>query len=306
MLFRKKVVLAKIESTYGTDPTPDGSNAILTKNLEIQPLQGNRVTRGLDRATLGNDQEIPTSFYTGVTFEVELAGAGTAGDVPGYGVLLRGCGFNEVISVGVDVQYNLISDAFESIAMYYYHDGQYFKVLGSRGSVSFALNKDQLPVMRYSFMGLHTPVAALAMVTPDHSEFIQPIAVTADNTPTYTVDSYAASAEAFSADIANNVVYRNVVNSEAVKITDRAPAGTLNFEEPAIGTKDFYAICEAATLVPIQIVHGVTAGNIVQIDAPKVQLSQPSKADSDGISVLQTNTLFVPNAGDDEFKLTVK
>ena len=52
MFFRKKYILAKIESTYGTDPVAVGGDAILTKNLQINPQQGNRVNRDLDLAEL--------------------------------------------------------------------------------------------------------------------------------------------------------------------------------------------------------------------------------------------------------------
>jgi hypothetical protein len=39
LLTRKRLIVAKIESTYGTDPTPTGANAILVRNLEITPLE---------------------------------------------------------------------------------------------------------------------------------------------------------------------------------------------------------------------------------------------------------------------------
>ena len=39
-LARVRSALAKIESTYGTDPTPTGSaDAIQLRNLEIQPAE---------------------------------------------------------------------------------------------------------------------------------------------------------------------------------------------------------------------------------------------------------------------------
>ena len=62
MKTRKRYILAKIESTYGVDPTPTaGANAILTSGLNRKIYEGNKVTRELDRATLGADEEINTS-----------------------------------------------------------------------------------------------------------------------------------------------------------------------------------------------------------------------------------------------------
>jgi len=231
MLFRKKYILAKIESTYGTDPTPVAGDAVLTKNLQINPQQGNRVNRDLDRSTIGNDPEIATSRYTTISFDVELAGAGAAGTAPAYGSLLRACGFSETINVGTDVQYDPVSASFESITLYYYHDGELHKITGARGTVSFDLSRDNIPMMSFTFTGLHNDPAAPTPITPDTADFTTPIPVTDANTPTYTVDSFAAKAEAFTLDIANNVVYRNVVNAESVIISDRAPAGSISFEQ---------------------------------------------------------------------------
>ena len=50
VLTRRRLILAKIESTYGTDSSPTGSsNAILVRNLEIQPLVAETVNRDLVR-----------------------------------------------------------------------------------------------------------------------------------------------------------------------------------------------------------------------------------------------------------------
>ena len=306
MLARKKYILAVAESTYGTDPTPDGSNAILTSNCQVQPHQGNRVNRNLDRPTLGNDAEIATGRFTTVSFDVELAGSGTAGTAPGWGVLLLGCGFAETVDAGVSVTYDPVSASFDSLTLYYYLDGELHKLTGARGTVSFNLSRDNIPMMSFTFTGLHNDPTAPVVIAPDTSAFVKPIPVTEANTPTYNVDSFAVRAETFTLDMANAVTYRNVVNSESVIIADRAPAGTLVFEQEAIGDKNFWALSKSGDLIEVDIVHGTTAGNIVQITGSQVQLSQPNLGDSDGISTMTMNTLWTPtDSGDDEVSIVV-
>ncbi|WP_339678356.1 phage tail tube protein [uncultured Zhongshania sp.] len=306
MLAKKKYILAVAESTYGTDPTPDGANAILTSNCQVQPHQGNRVSRNLDRPGLGNDPEIATGRFTTVTFDVEVAGSGTAGTAPGWGVLLLGCGFDETVVADTSVTYAPVSESFDSLTIYYYLDGELHKLTGARGTVSFNLSRDQIPMMSFSFTGLANDPTAPTVIAPDNSLFVQPLPVTEANTPTYTVDSFAVRAETFTLDMACAVVYRNVVNSESVILTDRAPAGTLVFEQEAIGTKNFWALSKSGALVEIDIVHGTTAGNIVQITGSQVQLSQPSLGDSDGLSTMSMNTLWTPtDSGDDEVAIVV-
>ncbi|MDI3259474.1 MAG: hypothetical protein QJR02_07235 [Sinobacteraceae bacterium] len=99
MLFRKKLLLFKPESTYGVDANPTGSaNAIHTRNLSIQTFQGNTVDLNYDKPRLGNSVSIYTGPYTKFSFECDLASSGTAGTPPPVGVLLRACGFQEKIN----------------------------------------------------------------------------------------------------------------------------------------------------------------------------------------------------------------
>ena len=53
LLSRKRLILAKTESPYGTDSSPDGTDAILVRELEITPLQSDTVDRELIRPYLG-------------------------------------------------------------------------------------------------------------------------------------------------------------------------------------------------------------------------------------------------------------
>ena len=76
VLTRRRLILAKIESTYGTDSTPTGaSNAVLVRNLEIQPLVAETVNRELVRPYLGQSDQLLAQTRVEVSFEVELAGS---------------------------------------------------------------------------------------------------------------------------------------------------------------------------------------------------------------------------------------
>ncbi len=308
MLTRKKVLLAKIETTYGTDATPAATDAILTKNLSITPYDGNTVQRDIDRPTLGNDISINVAPNIKVSFDVELAGSGTAGTAPGWGSLLRACGFSETINAATDVVYTPVSTGYEAATMHYEQDGQLHKVLGARGTVSFELSAGGLPVMKFNFTGLYQkPVAG--SVVADLSAFQIPVPVTKANTPTYIIHGYDAIATSLTLDMANNVIHRNVIGEEMVKITDRAPKGQLTIDAPTLAEKDMFALVEShrgVTTGAIQVVHGVTAGNIVQIDAPKTQLQTISPTDLDGVFGYQIDVSYMPDVGDDDVTITVK
>lgn len=90
-LTRKRTVLAKIESVYGTDPTPSSTDAILLKNLTVTPLDSTLVSRDLIRPYLGNSEQLMAQKFSKIDFEVEMAGPGTIGKIPAYDCLLRSC-----------------------------------------------------------------------------------------------------------------------------------------------------------------------------------------------------------------------
>lgn len=308
MLARKKILLAKIEGTYGTDPTPTGAaNAMLTSNMSIRPLEGSTVNRNLDRPILGNDEAIHVGTHVAVEFDVEIAGAGAAGTAPAYGPLLKACGMAETINAGVSVVYDPVSTSFSSVTIYCHYDGGLHEMNGCRGTVSLRINPLGIPVYHFMFTGLYVAPTAVADPTPDWSAFTQPIAVDNTNTPTFTLHGSSYNLIDFSLDMANQVVYRNVVGTESVQIVDRAPAGSVTIEEPDLGTKNWYTTVKANTTGAVQLVHGTTAGNIVQIDGTTVQLLSPTKGETDGISTLQMNLAFIPSdSGDDEVSITVK
>ena len=57
-LYRKRTVLVKAETTYGTDPTPAGSDAVKVRNLEITPVESEVLSRDLITPYLGNSPQL--------------------------------------------------------------------------------------------------------------------------------------------------------------------------------------------------------------------------------------------------------
>ena len=306
-LFRKKMLLAKIETTYGVDATPTGAaNAILTKDLSINLMQGNTVERNVDRTTLGGDIAIHVAPYTTVSFSVELASSGTAGTAPAWGPLLQACGFSETLVALTTATYAPVSTGFKSATLYFHIDGLLHKLLGCRGTFTVSMDPGSLPYLNFTFTGIRAAPTDTALPTPTLTAFKTPLAVNKANTPTFSLHGFAATVEKFTFDFANEITYRNVVGDESVMLVDRKPTGSVSLEEQALATKNFHSLTLDSTLGALQVVHGTTAGSIIQIDAPKVQLLSPTYADSNGVLMLNMNLSFTPNAGDDELIIVAK
>lgn len=132
--WRKKVVLAKIEATYGAVVSMTGAaNAMLVKDLKIMPMEGQDIERGLDLPWFGNDGTIPADLHVKVTFKIELEGSGTLGVAPRYSVFLRACGLQETIVALTSVTYTPIAPLHESATLTWNVDGLQQLVKGLRG-----------------------------------------------------------------------------------------------------------------------------------------------------------------------------
>ncbi len=308
MLTRKRTLLAKIETAYGTDPTPTGAaNAVQIRNLNISPQETETEKRNLVRPFLGNSEEIPVAIHVVVDFEVELAGAGAAGTAPAYGPLLRACAFAETISAGVSVIYAPVSAAFESVTLYFNVDGVLHKLTGARGTVSFDLSAKKIPVMKFKFTGLYSPVADAAAPALTLTAWKKPVPVNGVNTTGLTLHGYAGIIlSQLTLDMANNVAFESLVGVEEVNITDRAPAGSIAMRAVSVATKDWWTAIKDATTGALSVTHGTVAGNKVKFDAPAVQLTKPQYQDMNGNQMLQAGMVLVPGAsGNDELTITI-
>lgn len=302
----KKILLAEIESVYGTDPTPTGaSNAMLVRNLNVTPLNSEIVQRDLIRGYFGNSDSLLAMYEVQVEFEIELQASGTAGTAPAWGPVLKACGFGETINAGVSVVYAPISSSIASVTFYYNIDGVLHRVTGARGNVEIGMNVKQIPVLKFTFTGLYNTPTDTSAPVADFSAFKTPKIVNTANTPTFSLHSYSGYLEQMTLNMANDIQHRVLVGFEEVIISDRKPTGTFVIEAPTMTAKNFFDIAKNGTTGAMQIVHGSGAGYIVTIDAPKVSIQNPSYSDLQGVQMLNIPFVPVPNSGNDEVTITL-
>lgn len=309
--YKNRVVYAKIESTKGTDSVPTGAEAMLTSNFVWdEPYAGDRVSRDLDGPGLGLQEEINVNPHTKFSFEVEIAGAGGAGDVPAYGPLLRACGFAQTIDAGVDVQYDPVSDFADSVTIWVVIDGDLQKCTGCVGSWALTMTKG-IPHIRFTITSNYAkPINDASPLTPDFSSFVAPLPVTKVNT-TFSLDSYSAVLLSLTMDAGIPTLPRNVPNLEEVLQTDRGVTGQIVIQAPKVSTKDVFADLlhshSGINTGVMAVAHGTSAGNIFEIDCPVVQLSNIQEGNDSGIQIYTCTARFIPtSSGDDEVKFTVK
>jgi hypothetical protein len=305
LLTRKRLILAKSETTYGTDSTPAGTDAILVRNLEITPLEADVVSRDLIRPYLGNSEQLLGSTRVGITFEVELAGSGTAGTAPKYSSLLKACGFAETVVATTSVTYAPVSSSFSSATIYFNNDGVLHKATGCRGTFTMTCNLNEIPVISFTMTGIYNAPTDTAAPVVTYSAQATPLIFKEGNTSSFSLLSYSGCLMNCSFDIANEVVYRELIGcTKSVLITNRAPSGEVVIEAPTMAQKDFFTIANNNTTGALTFAHGTTAGNIVTFTAQKVDIGNPTYSDSDGIQMLNLPYVAIPtSAGNDEVSL---
>ena len=303
--WRKLAILAKIETTYGTDAVPTGvANAILMTNVTHKTMVGERLQRELLVPWMGHQGVILSDHVSTLEGSVEIAGSGAAGTAPAYGPLLRMCGMAETIEVATSVEYAPVSGAFEAGSIYFNLDGVRKIMLGVRGTWSLELVPQQIPRYRFSFTGLLGTLSDTALPAVTLTAFKKPVIVSKDNT-TISLHGSPVIAERFSLDLAASVEKRLLIGENSVQITDRQATGSIVVEAGTLAEKNWYAIAKAHTTGVLAAVHGVTAGNIVTIGAPAVQIAEPDDGQTQGIINNTLPLLFTDPDGSGDLTITI-
>ncbi|MEM9968491.1 MAG: phage tail tube protein [Pseudomonadota bacterium] len=302
---RTRMITAKIETVYGVDAGPAGSDVILAIDSKIIPMDGKDESRELDQGYFGGQATIPLDLHAKLTFKVEIVGSGTVGTPPGYSALLRACGIAETITANTSVVYNPVTEDHESATLYFYIGNTRHVLAGARGDVEFELTASGIARMAFEFTGLFSVASEQARVVPNYSAFQKPRAFTDANTPTFTLDGNDFVLRSLMLKVGNQVEPRFLINDERIIITDRAE--TAEFVTPAVPMTTFnpYQAALNQQSVALQLVHETLPGRIVTFDIPNMQLQRPQGLeDAQGIAEWTIGAVPLLVAGDDQWTLT--
>ncbi len=307
LLFRKKALLAKKEVTYGTDPTPTGAlNAIQTRNLAIEPLNGDQLAFDVDNENLGAQAASMVGKHVRVTFQVAFAGSGEAGDAPAYGPLLEACGHVATVVADTSVSYAPVDVDTDSVTLYVLIGRSLHRVTGARGSLQLSTSKRNYPWLEFNFMGLFNAVTdqntSLGAV---YSAFVKPLPFRA-NTVEFELGAYNAGLHELSINFGQQVEFYEHSEEEQIMQVDRQGSWQGTLEEPDVGTKNFYSDINADTLMELDYTHGTVAGNITQVLVPQTQLLQPTRSDQQGITALQLSGPLIRSGATPEYSIVIR
>jgi len=301
MLIENNILLAKIESPYGSDPTPTTtSNFLACHNVRINPTLGYNDTAATDGSlspragTLGRK-------YIEVSFDHELQVNDSVQTTPPCKDILKACGYAE--SSGV---YTQRTTSFDSVTIWVYMEDVLQKVSGCRGNVVWNLVAGQPAILAFTMQGLYQK--------PSDSTF-----------PTSWTDSGGAPLvainQSFDYDTAhpvienlsfslNNALSQNPTMDDAqahgineIVITNRMPECSFDAEMPLATSYDYWTVYEAVQQKAVGYVLSNGTAKCT-ISLPKVEITNMVPGDRGGTRTYNITGRPCRTTGDDEISLT--
>lgn len=315
---RNTVILAKVETTPGTDASPTGAdNALLVSEVTINPLEATNIDRALIRAFFGSSEQLVGTAFVRIGFTVELAGSGAAATAPAWGALLQGCAFAEaLLSTPNRVEYTPVSSALKTLTIYYHDDGVLHKALGAMGNVKISAKVGDRPKLMFDFMAIDGGVTAVANATPTYTAWKKPVAMTKANVVDITLGcTYSAGALAAGSvmkstglelDLGNQVQFTPTLSEESVDINDRQAAGTVIYDLTAAEEVTKFGTVKANDLLSLGFTIGTAAGNKIILHMPAVQHSNIRKEEINGRRFVGFDLRVTPNSGNDELRIVTQ
>ena len=303
---RKRAILVKSEETYGVNPGFTASDALLVDNLDVSPLEMDLKEREVATGVLGNRDMVVARRTVPIKFGVELTTSGTPGVPPRWGPVMKACGFTETIVADTSVTYTLSGNpnTYSSVAIESRMDGRKQRLLGVRGTVSLEMSQEEVPHLMFDLMSIYAAPVTLTTSTLNFSNQAPPLACNSDNTTDVMVHGYAACMSAFSLNLSNEMVFRQLAGcTKQVILPNRKPAGEITIVLPDIDDIDLFDLASNQTKGTIGWVHADASGGIITFNAPLCAFGSPSYEDADGVEHIKLPFSPKPDEGNDEFSI---
>jgi hypothetical protein len=309
---------AKPEVTPGTWSAPTlAANALTVRNLTIDPFNTATLRRNIDKGFAGANPSIPSAVHRGYSFEMELAGSGTANTAVLWQTMLRGSMFGAGVPAGAQVGYPLTSTGDgDALSMMLLKDIILHEVRGARGNAVFTFNEKALPFVAFTGLGLFRTAGEVYKAGSSAglslAAYPAPVEVNLENT-VITLDTFTLGVREFSLDLGMKTQLYSTTGSRQVIFGKddegdrRAAKFRMSFELPDSASKNYSASLAAGSVLPFTLVHGATAGNIIELSSTRA-IAETISYSEDANRLFATVTgVCVPSAsGNDEIVLVTK
>lgn len=307
----KHLILAKIESAYGTDPTPsESANAIVTAGEPSFSIEGSPVERAVPLGYFGKLSPISVGTALKLSFSTEFKASGTAGTAPREGCLFRACNFTEAIVASTSVSYTPNSTfEGESVTLWFWAAGNLHKITGCVGTFKASFVTREIMKIDWEFTGLYASDHAsnTSFPTPTYAN-VSPIIF---KSATFAYNSISTLViTQLDLDIGNTIGRRDDANAASgisrYFINARDAKGNMNPETVALSSLNPWTIYNAITQHNLSIGPIGSAGNQVKVEVTGVTLDVPKYGNRENILNWDLPFMINPtlSAGNNEMVIT--
>lgn len=313
---RNVVVLAKVETTQGTDAVPvAGTDGILLAgDFSVDPLNVTYAERNLMLPYFGGGQSLIATANTRASFSCELAGSGTAGTAAPWGPLLQGCATAQAsLTTPARVEHTPVSTAFKSLTLYIYDDGVLHKLIGAMGNAKVSAKIGETPKLMFEFLGSYSAVTAVALPSPTLTAWKVPLPMSKANVVDITLGcTYSAGAisggtvfpsTGIDIDLGNRTTFFTSLSAERADLTGRSSTCSFDLELTAAQEVAAMSDINSNTVTSLGFTINGTAGNKIIIFAPQLHRPAARKVDRDGVRMIGFDGELLPSAGNDEVRI---
>lgn len=303
--WRNKTLLVKPEAAYGVDATPTGAaNWIEARNVQLTPMDTDKVDRNIDLPYMGSAGSILVSFWAKLSFDVALAPSGVVATAPKWAPLLLACGTAETVTAVTSVAYNLVSTNQSSVVGYMNIDGALHKLVGMRGNVKGKQAAKGTPMLSFSFDAVYATPVTGALPTVTRTGWAIEEGVNSVNTGPVSINAVALAYSTMDWDFGNKIGRIDLPGPQReVTITDRMPSASITVLAPDLATFNPFSLAENGTTVAVSVTHGSAAGKKIKTDM-QVRLIGVDYDQIEGNAAYKLTLQPLPVAGNDEIVIT--
>lgn len=317
-LARKVVVLAKIESVYGTDPTLSTAADTIWSFDDMNPAQPDLqvVDRQPVRGSLTKFGSVVGRSLMNVNPKCVLQGSGVGATEPYIARLLRGCGLKSTSGSSGGSTSRILtprSSAFESLAFEVYYEKIKTQVLGAYGSAVIEGNAGAPIDVTFAYKGKYPAAGLVAGAAPTGMVY-PPGTRSQMQSESIAFGAYAAClVKSFRLDLGVVTSERPDANSPygfaGILITDRNPKINVVFEaEDDLANYDFFSKFQAGNMADaLTLSHGsVALGSIISINCKSPKIRNVQWGENNGLRTYVVDLDLVSTSDDDEYTITFK
>jgi hypothetical protein len=301
-LTRKGLLLAKIEATYGVDPTPAAADAVMILGEARWKQSVDFHEFAVVSPNAINMPHIAGARYGSITFDTWFAGK-SAGVAPETSPLFKACGMTEATSGGVSVTYTPDPDYALGVTLWFNVNGVLYEMNGAVGTWSMDGETGKPLIIHWEFSGIYVAVVDAALTgSPVFDATVPPVLLSAG----MSWDAASLIISKFSLAKNNEIAMRKSVSAatgyQGFKVITRNPEGSFTGEFEKVANHDFFADVLADNDAALTLQIGA-AGNQIQINCDKCRAKELSGSSENGIEVIDTPFVCYDNAGDDAVEI---